>query len=73
MISHSLRPIPVKCEYHLSTNDLRIRGEIAPGAADKILATSFFAELLPRLIDSTLDVPGTSFNKALLPLCLERR
>jgi hypothetical protein len=72
MTSHSLRPIQVEGEYHLCTNDLRIRGEIFPGAADEILTASFFPKLLPQLFDLALDIPGTSANKALLPSCLER-
>jgi hypothetical protein len=70
--SHSLRPIPVEGEYRLFTNDLRIRREIAPGVADKICAASLFVELPPRLFDSILDTPGTSFNKAFLSSRLER-
>jgi hypothetical protein len=72
MTSHSLRPIPVEGEYSLSTNDLRICGEIPLGAADKIHSASFFAELAPWLFDLISDTPGTSFNKAFLPSRLER-
>jgi hypothetical protein len=63
MISHSLRSIPVEGEYRLSTNDLCIQREIAPGAADKILVASFFTEVPPWLIVSTLNAPEMSFKK----------
>jgi hypothetical protein len=72
MTSHSLKPIPVEGEYHLSINDLRICGEIVLGAIDKISAASLLAEPLLWPFDSLLDDPGESFNKAWLPLCLER-
>jgi hypothetical protein len=62
----------VEGEYCLSTNDLRIHRENSSGAVDKILAASFFAELPPWLIDSTLDAPEASFNQAFLPSRLER-
>jgi hypothetical protein len=68
--AHALFLIGEACKG-LSINDLRIHREIASGAADKNLAASFFAELPPRLFDLTLDVPGTSFNKAFLPSRLE--
>jgi hypothetical protein len=67
--AHALFLIGEACKG-LSTNDLRIRREIASGAADKNLTASFFVELPLRLFDLTLDVPGTSFNKAFLPSCL---
>jgi hypothetical protein len=44
IISHSLRPILIEGEYCILTNDLRIRGEIAPGAPDKICVAFFFTE-----------------------------
>jgi hypothetical protein len=71
MTSHSLRPIPVEGEYHLSTNDLCIHGEIVPGVADKIRATSLLMDLPPRLFGLILDIPGTSFNMVSLPSRLE--
>jgi hypothetical protein len=72
MISHSLRSIPVEGECRLSTINLHIHGEIALGAAYKVLAASFFIELPLWLIDSTLDAPEASDNKAFLPWRLER-
>jgi hypothetical protein len=73
MTSHSLRPIPVEGEYHLSINDLHVCGQIVLGATDKISTASLLAEPLLRPFDSILDDPGESFNKAWLPLRLERQ
>jgi hypothetical protein len=69
--SQSLGPIPVEGEYHLSTKDLCIRGEIAPGAANKIHTTSLLADPPLCLFDLILDVPATSVNESLSPSCLE--
>jgi hypothetical protein len=71
MIFHSLRPIPVEGEYHLSTNDLCICGEIILGAADKIHVAFLSMEPLLRPFDLIFDGLRASLNKALLPLSLE--
>jgi hypothetical protein len=71
MTSHSPRPIPIKGEYRLFTNDIRIHKEIDLGAADKILTASFVVELPPWHFDLILDVPRTFFNKAFLPSLLD--
>jgi hypothetical protein len=42
------RSEPVEGEYCLSKNDRLIRGEIAPGASDKICAALLLAEPLPQ-------------------------
>jgi hypothetical protein len=65
MVSHSLRPLPVKGEYRLPTNDLRIHEEIILGAADKIHAASLFVEPLLQPFDLTLDSPVLAVIKCI--------
>jgi hypothetical protein len=67
IISHSLRLILVEGEYCLSTNNLHIHGEIAPGAPDNICSAFYFVEPFPRPLGTTLDGPEASSSKAALP------
>jgi hypothetical protein len=72
IIFHSLRPIPVEGEYCLSTKDLCIHWEIAPGAADKICTASLLTDPPSRLVDLKSGVPTMSVIESLLPSRLER-
>jgi hypothetical protein len=71
IISHSLRSIPVESEYCLSMKDLRIRGEIAPEASDKIRAALLLAEPPPQPLGGADDGPGASSSEALLVISME--